>query len=199
MRSSQSARSQMPGSRSTQRPCVSAMSSAPGVKTSKTKRPPGARCFAHRAQGGAPVGVGLHVEERAERDRHEREPALDRRVADVAVAQVERDPGELGLFARHLEHAGRQVDADHVDPVRRDRHGDAAGADAELEHRPAGGERLLEIELHVLDDAPHPRVVEPGDRVVAGHAAILPAMYARATTLFSRPRCAPGRPARHAA
>ena len=41
--SCQSARSQIPGSRSIQRPCVSAMSSAPGVNTSKTKRPSGAR------------------------------------------------------------------------------------------------------------------------------------------------------------
>src|SRR5438445_113046 len=41
-RSSQLARSKIPGSRSSQRPCVSSMSPRDGVKTSKTKRPPGA-------------------------------------------------------------------------------------------------------------------------------------------------------------
>ena len=68
---------------------------------------------------------------------HERERALDRRVAHVAVAQVDLDAGELGALARDLEHPRREVDADHRDPRRGDRDRDPPGADAELEHRPA--------------------------------------------------------------
>ena len=48
----------------------------------------------HRAQHRAAVGVGLHVQQRAERRGHERKLALDGRVAHVAVAQVELDAGE---------------------------------------------------------------------------------------------------------
>ena len=82
----------MPGSRSSQRPCVSLMSSGAGAKTSKTK--PAARLEqpVHRAQRRAAVGVGLHVQQRAERRSiDERERALDRRVAQVAEAQVDLD------------------------------------------------------------------------------------------------------------
>ena len=89
------------------------------------------------------------------------------------LAQVELDTRQLGALARDLEHPGRQVDADDADARRGDRHRDPPGADAELEHRPAGANRLLDVERHVLDHAPRPRVVDAGDLVVGGHAAIL--------------------------
>ena len=120
----------------------------------------------HGPKGQAPVLVRLHVEQRAERADDERERLVDRRVAHVAVAQVELDARQRGALARHLEHPGRQVDADDADARRGDRHRDPARADAELEHRPARAHRLVDVERHVLDDAPRPRVVDPGDLVV---------------------------------
>jgi hypothetical protein len=63
---------------------------------------------------------------------------------------------------------------------------------AELEHRPARADRLVDVERHVLDHAPRPRVVEPRDLVVRAHAAILLPMDATRAQLFSRPRCATG-------
>ena len=136
--SSQSARSQIPGSRSRNRPCVSAMSSADGVKTSKTNRPcPVARRRGHGPKSQSPILVRLHVEQRAEGADHERERLVDRRVAHVAVTQVDLDPRECRALARHLEHPGRQVDADHADPGSGDRHRDPARSDAELQHRAA--------------------------------------------------------------
>ena len=82
------------------------------------------------------------------------------------------DAGELGALTRDLEHPRREVDADHRDAGRRDRDRDPPGADAELEDRPAGAHRLLDVERDVLDDGPRPRVVEAGDLVVGGHVAI---------------------------
>ena len=61
-----------------------------------------------------------HVEERPERDRHEWHALVDRRLAQVAEAEVEqlRDALPLRPLARHGEHARRLVDADHGDPGR---------------------------------------------------------------------------------
>ena len=61
------------------------------------------------------------------------------------------------------------------------------------EDRPAAPHRLVDVERHVLDHAPRPRVVQPGDLVVRAHAAILLSMNPSRAQLFSRPRCAPGR------
>ena len=74
---------------------------------------------------------------------------------------------DLGLLAADREHRLARVDADDRDARRGDRNRDAAGADAELDDRPAPGRTcLLDVEGHVLDDAPAPRVVEARDRVV---------------------------------
>ena len=126
-----------------------------------------------RAQSRASVGVGLHVQQRTEGCEHEWKLAVDRRVAHVAVTQVELDTGERSGLACDVEHPGREVDADHIDPRGRDRHGDPSGADAELEHRPAEALRLLEVERHVFDDGHRPGVVDAGDLVVGGHVAML--------------------------
>ena len=75
----------------------------------------------------------------AKRAGHERDPLVHRRPPEVAEAQIE----PLGhaclpcLLRTDLEHPGRGVDADHVDARRSGRDRDAAGADAELDHRPA--------------------------------------------------------------
>jgi hypothetical protein len=53
-----------------------------------------------------------------------------------------------------------------VDARHRGRDRDASGPDAELDDRPAGRERLVDVERDVLDDARAPRVVEAGDGVV---------------------------------
>ena len=104
---------------------------------------------------------------------HERELALDRRVAHVAVAQVELDARERRGLARDLEHSGRQVDADDLEARGGDRHCDPSGADAELEHRPAEALRLRDVERDVLDDGHRPGVVDAGDLVVGGHVGML--------------------------
>ena len=55
---SQVARSQMPGSRWSQRPWVSEMSSASGWKTSNASTPPGYKPLPHGREHGEPLGVG---------------------------------------------------------------------------------------------------------------------------------------------
>ena len=88
---------------------------------------------------GAAVGVGLHVQVRAEGADDERHALLDGRVAKIAGAEVEQ-PGRRRrrprAVAADLEHARRRVDADHRHARLRDRDRDPAGADAELDDRP---------------------------------------------------------------
>ena len=163
----------MPGSRSSQRPCVSCDVVPARREDVEDEVAARLEMAVRRLQNRTSVGVGLHVQQRTERCEHERELALDRRVAHVAVTQVELDTGERGGLACDLEHPGREVDADHLDPGGRDRHGDPAGADAELEHRPAEALRLREVEGHVLDDGHRPGVVDARDLVVGGHLAML--------------------------
>ena len=141
----------------------------PGAKTSKTRRPPGSEQLARgaRARAAGPprsscAGASGTGSGRAGRARH-------RRLAQVAVPQVEQlgDP----LLGRVAAARPRACPADASTPMTRtpglgDRHGDPAGAARELHHRPAGRRRLLDVELDVLDDARRPRVVDPGDRVI---------------------------------
>ena len=147
-----------------------------------------------RRQGAQAIGLGIEVEERPEGARHERDALGDGRLAEVALTQVEASVEARG--ARRLgadgEHPRRGVDADHGDAGARDRDRDPPRPDAELDDRPARGERLLDVELDVLGDAPAPRVVEPRDRVVGaglGHALAIVTAVARARTfLFTEPR-----------
>ena len=98
---SQSASSQMPGSRSSQRPCVSSTSSTLGAKTSKTKRPPGSSRPWTAASARRRSASVVQVEERPERGDHEPDTLRHRRVAEVAEPQVEQvvDAGRLGAAA----------------------------------------------------------------------------------------------------
>ena len=159
----------MPGSRSSQRPCGLGDVLRPGPEDVEDEVPARLEQPVNGAHDRAAVVVGLHVQQRAERDDHERHRPLDRRVAEVAVAQIDRDAGESGPLAGDLEHPLGEIDADHLDPLGRDRDGDPARADAELDHRAARFPRALQVERDVLDDAHRPGVVEPGDAVVGGH------------------------------
>ena len=82
-------------------------------------------------------------------------------------------PASPAARSAHLEHRARRVDADHPDAVARDRHRDPPGSDRELDDRAARTRGLLEVEGHVLGDAPAPRVVDLSDRVVFAHGFTL--------------------------
>ena len=147
---------------------------------------------AHACKHLPAVVVRVHVQQRPKRADHERYPLGDRRFAQVADAQVEVDAGEGRTPGAHLQHRARRVDPDHADSVGRDRHGDAAGADAELHDRPSGAARLLEVEPDILDHARAPRVVQLGNRVVwTGHPRYRSSMaVTHARFAFSPPRLA---------
>ena len=167
-RASQSARSKIPRSRSSHSPSVSSMSAADGAKTSKTRRPSGSSSDAAACERPELLRLVGHVEERAERDRDEGHALVDRRLAQVAEAEVEqlRDALLLGPLARHGEHARRLVDADHRDPGTGGRDRDPPGADGQLDDRAARREGLVDVELDVLGDGDRPGVVDPRDAVV---------------------------------
>jgi hypothetical protein len=103
-----------------------------------------------------------------ERAGDEADALRHRRLAQVAEAQVEQvgDARELRLPPADCEHPVGGVDPDHRHPLDRRRDRDPAGADAQLDHRAAGGERLVDVEADVLDDRARPRVVDLRDRVV---------------------------------
>ena len=140
----------------------------PGRRRRRRGGRPGTSSSRAAASARSRSALGRHVQQRAERDQDERDALVDRRLAQVAEAEVDelgdavaprRAPGDL-------EHRGRAVDADDADAGLRDRDGDPAGAARELDDGAAGGDRLLDVELDVLGDARAPRVVEPRDRVV---------------------------------
>ena len=158
--------------------------------------PAGKEQLVRRRERAQPVGLGRHVQQRAEGDQDERDALLHRRLAHVAEPEVEErlDARRAGEVSRHLEHPGRRVDTDHLDARLRDRHRDPPGAAGELHHRPAGRARFLDVELHVLGDARAPGVVEPRDRVVDAQTA--DAIVARWTPRRSRARHGPRSPRR---
>ena len=169
----QSARSQMPGSRSSQRPCVSAMSSAPGAKTSKMN---GRRARAGRATARSAARRSASVS-MCSNERNgistSGNCAVDRRLAHVALPQVDARPRPAPLARGHLEHPGREIDADDLDPGGGDRHRDPAVPTPSSSTGPPERTRLVDVERDVLDDAPRPRVVEARDLVVGRHLAKL--------------------------
>ena len=126
---------------------------------------PAARAAA--APGGAQraqaLVVGVQVQIGAERAGDERDALSHRRIREVPDPQVDevRDAGRRGGLRADLEHAARRVDADHLHAGGRRRDRDPPGADAELDDRPAGLARELDVEVDVLDHAPGPRVVQP--------------------------------------
>ena len=194
--SSQSARSKIPGSRSSQRPCVSAMSSAPGVKTSNTKRPSRARAARRTARSAArrSSSVSMCSSERNGQMTSGNGP-LDRRVAHVAEAQVdERSDARRARPARARRRASppRSRRRSPAMPADGDRHRDPAGADAELDDRPAGAPAPPRRRSR----RPRRRSATTGRR--GGRSCrrrtrrYLPDMLL-GDTLFMRPRCEPGR------
>ena len=117
--SSQSARSKMPGSRSSQRPCVSEMSSGARGEDVEDKVPARLEQLVRGAQHEQLLVLTLHVEERAERADHELDALIDRWLAHVADPQIDElaDTVLLGELPRHREHPLREVDADHGRPA----------------------------------------------------------------------------------
>ena len=118
------------------------------------------------------LSIVIQVEIRAERTDDERHLLVERRVPQVAQPQVEelRDAGCLGAPPAGSDHLAGRVDADHALSLLGDRDRDPSGADAELHDGSAGLPRLGDVEADVLGDAPTPRVVELGDRVVRRRA-----------------------------
>ena len=112
------------------------------------------------------------MEERAERDRDEWHALVDGRRADVARSEVDErlDPLLDRVGVGGGEHSLRLVDPDHADARLGDGDRDPTRPDRELDHRAARGERLLDVELDVLDHRDAPVVVETGNRVVQGLA-----------------------------
>src|SRR6187551_1607043 len=113
-----------------------------------------------------PLRVGLEVQERAEGADHERRSGAGRRLADVAAPQVEA-LGHAGLGGgrpRDGEHSLRRVDADHIHARLRDRDGDPAGANPELEDRPSRALRLVHVEVDVLGRCGSTRRTGPRSR-----------------------------------
>ena len=181
--SSQSARSKIPGSRSSQRPCVSSMSSRLGAKTSKTKRPPGSSSAARGAQRAELLGLVCMC--RSERNGQmtsgtrsatggsRRSPTRRSTSArDAALARAQR--------ARDGEHPGRRVDADHRD-ARPARSARRSGPSRRRARRPGrrDARASLDVEADVLDDRAAPRVVDRRDasrraprRAVVGPASL---------------------------
>ena len=132
------------------------------------EEPVGLEERSRRRERAGLLGVARHVQQRAERDRHERDSLRDRWGPQVADPELDPlgDAFALGVLPRDGQHAGRLVDADHLDARLRGRHRDPPGADGELDDRSARGERLVDIEAHVLPHGDGPRIVDPGDRVV---------------------------------
>ena len=165
---SHSARSQIPGSRSSQRRCVCSMSSSSGSKTSKASRPPGrssrraAPKTARRSSSACRWSSDLngHVTSATASSTGGSRKSPSRSVDEIG------HPGKLCALAADVQHPRRGVDADHAHAGGRRRHGDPSGPDPELEHRAARLAREVDVEVHVLRDAAAPWVVEPRDRVV---------------------------------
>ena len=166
--SSQSARSKIPGSRSSQRPCVSRR---PRARREDVEDEPtaGRQQLAGGAERAEAVGLGRHVQERAERDQDERDALRHGGVAHVAEAEIEQlsTPSARRVLAARPR-ASRPRRRRRSRGCRPWRSGTAIRPvpHAELDDRAAGRARLLDVELDVLGDARAPRVVDPRDRVV---------------------------------
>ena len=176
--SSQSARSKIPGSRSSQRPPVSSMSSRLGAKTSKTKRPPGSSSAPGRAQRTKlrlPCGA---ASERADGEGHALGDGGSRRSPSRRSTRPET-PADLGGGARDSSISG-----DESTPITRSRLRRSGPRSVPFRprarRRAARRERVIDVERDVFRDRAAPRVVERRDLVVLSHAGF------RATQTNSR-------------
>src|SRR5438552_278216 len=87
------------------------------------------------------ASLGVRVEEREERvvdDKDQREAAVDAEVGEVADRDRDLSATRLRPQPRHHRRAG--VDPADRDALAREREGEPAGADAELERRPTFGQ-----------------------------------------------------------
>ena len=152
---SQSARSKMPGSRSIQRPCVCLDVVPVGCEDVEDEAAFGEEQVASGRECGQPGRRVCQVQVGPERTGDERDALADRRIGDVAHAEVEQlgDSGLLRPSPADLEHPDRGVDADNRYAGNRRRHRDPTRADAELHDGPAGLPRLGDVERHVLGHA----------------------------------------------
>ena len=84
------------------------MSSAPGAKTSKIRRPPGSSSAKAAASADAAIVLCFEVQKGAKRADRELDTLVDRWPAEVAEAQVEvvHDAGKLGALPADAEHSG---------------------------------------------------------------------------------------------
>ncbi len=119
------------------------------------------------------------VHDRVEDEVGDREASLDRRRREVADRDADRLGARLGLQPR--DHRLREVDAADADATLRERQGDPAGADPELERRAVTCEPGDEIDDRVdCAGLRHlvVRVVVPScdvlAEVVPGHRSTLP-------------------------
>src|SRR5918996_126266 len=129
---------------------------------------------ARRSQSDELLRLRLHVKQRAKRADDERNALAYTGLAEIADAEIEavRDTGRVGGRTGDAEHLRRGVDPDHVHARLRDRNRDPAGPDRKLDDRATRRQRALHVEADVLGDRTAPRVVETGNTVVQGHAAI---------------------------
>jgi hypothetical protein len=125
---------------------------------------------------------------------HELDRLLEREVAHVSLAQLDRQAS--GAFARHGEHRRRTVDADHALPrLARDGDRDPAGAYSELDDRLGSLAGELDVPRNVRCHRGRPPVIILGVGVVFAHPGIVPVMQVSARR-FMQPRLEAGAPAR---
>ena len=163
----------IPGSRSIQRPCVSSMSS---VRARRRRRRAGrpARAARARRQRLEPLVVDAQVEKGPERAGDERDALAtggSRRSPRRRSSSARRRPRGRALrrprASRGEESTPITCDAGHR------RSGSRSARCRHRARRPARpGERLVDVERDVLDDARAPRVVEARDRVVGAQAGL---------------------------
>jgi hypothetical protein len=110
------------------------------------------------------------VEHRAGRAVDERGRLVQRELPHVFLAQLQLDTRLGRAHPRQLEHRRRGVDPEQRPPDRlRDRNRHPPVPDPQLDHRPAGLARQLDVERHVLGHVRGPVVVDGRERVVRAH------------------------------
>ena len=124
-----------------------------GLNRSSTNRPPSARWrFTHRSVARWSSGVSACWKERKGIVTSGNRSA-EIEVAHVALDDLHAPPHVVRLaperLRQHVEHAARDVDADRGDAGPRARQQHASGPAADLEHRPAGLAREVDVEADV--------------------------------------------------
>ena len=147
-----------------------------GLERRSSRRARGAR----RTRREAPRlgGLGGEVEERVEGHEHHGEPGGRRRssVELGHVADGHADRVAAGLGPQPVDHRRRRVDAVDLEAPLGQREGEAAGPDAELEHRPAAGLRhqraTRSAQASTSVSVAVPVVVDVGEAVAVGAGVV---------------------------